>query len=442
MNYQTQHATSISPSGNPEDQDPVRRDPAHAALILKSPPAPWTLPKWYSRKIAGVPFLLRNILNAQRAGISHLTIYHKDLHGTNLEGFAGISGDPRIELELDWISDTQKFIDTIKTGECKLLLNGSALHHKSKIAYFLKGEWLSSAPKEGFHPVSIEKLEEILSSEKLMTSEPKSDIINKIIIQDGGSEAPFYLTGEVGSLISEEDHFRVQHERLLQASGLNNDSFMDRLMTRHVSRQFTRLFLQTPLTPNQITGLSFLLGLGSAFLFYLGNYSAGICGGALLLISTWVDCTDGEVARLKFQETRLGSGLDIISDNLVHFAVFYAIGMGLYFSSGESIYKNLGLLAVLGSAISFSLMYSKVIKGKSLATEGTVAAEEKDLTAQIANRDFTYFLLLMALADQLGIFIALTAVGANIFAAYLVYLRLKPLLTTTENLCSKKSEEG
>ena len=437
MNYQTKPGSFKSHSGNPADRDPVR-----ATLILKSPPAPWTLPKWYSRKITGVPFLLRNILNAQRAGIKHLTIYHKDLHGTNLEGFAGISGDPRIELELDWQSDQRKFVDMIKIGKRSLLLNGSALHYKSKIAYFLKDEWLSSASKEGFHFVSIEKLEGFLSSEKLMTSEPKSDIINEIILQDGDSKAPVYLTGDEGSLISKEDDFKIQHERLLQSSGLNNDSFMDHLITRHVSRQFTRLFLQTPLTPNQITGFSFLLGLGAAFLFYLGNYSAGVCGGALLLVSAWVDCTDGEVARLKFQETPFGSGLDIISDNLVHFAVFYAVRMGLYLSSGESIYNTLGLLAVLGSAISFFLMYSRVIKEKSLAAEGKGASKEKDLTAQIANRDFTYILFLMALADQLGIFIALTAVGANIFAAYLVYLRLKPFLMTTENLCSKKSEEG
>lgn len=424
---------------NSSAKAPAVRKGKSAAMILETPPSPWTLAKWHSKKISGVPFLLRNILTAQRAGVDRLTIHYKD--GAELENLAETVRDSRIKLTLDWVSDSGQFIGLLKTGNFNLLLDGSTLHDRSKIAKLLNIDLLSPSDREEIPKVSLEKLGDLLTSEKLMTSGSKTGIIPEKISENSISDSPVFLAGGEEARVIKEDDFRVQHERLLQACGLSNDSFMDRLITRRVSRQLTRLFLRTPLTPNQITGLSFLLGLGSAFMFYLGNYTAGVGGGALLLLSAWVDCTDGEIARLKFQETQFGSGLDIISDNLVHFAAFYGIGMGLYFSTGEGIYKIFGFLAVLGSALSFSLMHSKVVKGKSQATEGKENSSEPDLAAHIANRDFTYILFLMAIVDQLGFFIALTAVGSNVFAAYLVYSRLKLFLMTTDKFCSKNSEK-
>jgi hypothetical protein len=42
-------------------------------------------------------------------------------------------------------------------------------------------------------------------------------------------------------------------EGLLKSCVLDNDSFMDRLVTRFISRQLTLLFLKISFTPNQIT---------------------------------------------------------------------------------------------------------------------------------------------------------------------------------------------
>ena len=78
----------------------------------------------------------------------------------------------------------------------------------------------------------------------------------------------------------------------------------------------------------------------------------GSAGSILLILSAWIDCADGEVARLKFMASEWGAKLDIVSDNIVHCSVFFAIGMGLYFLRGDSIFKYLGLLSVLGSITS------------------------------------------------------------------------------------------
>jgi 1L-myo-inositol 1-phosphate cytidylyltransferase / CDP-L-myo-inositol myo-inositolphosphotransferase len=89
----------------------------------------------------------------------------------------------------------------------------------------------------------------------------------------------------------------------------------------------------------------------------------------LLLVSAWVDFSDGEVARLKFMTYEWGSKLDIIFDNIVHCSVFFAIGMGLYFSTGESIFKYLVMLAVLGSLTAFILLSKSILGKKAEATK-------------------------------------------------------------------------
>ena len=47
-------------------------------------------------------------------------------------------------------------------------------------------------------------------------------------------------------LLNEKDYFEAE-EGLLKSCGLDNDSFMDRLVTRFISRQLTPLFLKTSL---------------------------------------------------------------------------------------------------------------------------------------------------------------------------------------------------
>ena len=132
-------------------------------------------------------------------------------------------------------------------------------------------------------------------------------------------------------------------------------------------------------------------------------------------------------------ESELGSKLDLLSDNIVHFAVFFSIGMGLYYSTGQAVYKTLGAFAVLGSLISFVLLSTQIVEKKSMAGADSSVSTKKKFADKLANRDFTYFLLLMALAGRLDIFIIITALGANAFALYLVYFKTRSSLSLTGN---------
>ena len=122
-------------------------------------------------------------------------------------------------------------------------------------------------------------------------------------------------------------------------------------------------------------------------------------------------------------ESELGAKLDIICDNIVHFFVFGAIGLGVAKITGDETYLYLGGLAAFASLASFILLGVTILKKNSGATAPAPDAEPS-LAEKLANRDFINFLMLMALIDQLNIFILISAIGATVFTIYLAYLRL------------------
>jgi phosphatidylglycerophosphate synthase len=338
----------------------------------------------YWQNLAEVPFLLRNTLTLQRAGIKKLMIWSE-----NTDAFQQkLKQDPRMNLDVEWIVDNAIGLHDTHV----MVLDGSTLLEKAEIVEAMTPS--TQYQTDGFH-----FFPEVLKEKNLIKVIPPR---------------------ESSRLINKED-FRVAEERLLKSAGLSNDSLMDRLITRFISMQLTRVLLKTSLTPNQITFLSLLIGLGSAWCFYQGTFFSGITGALLLLVSAWVDCTDGEIARLKFMETSWGARFDIYCDNIVHFSVFFSIGMGLFFATGNSLYILYGGLAVFGSLVAFMILKGSIMKKKQAAGQGKTS--ETNLTDQLANRDFIYFLLVMACIERLDIFILLTAVGSNIFAIYLMYKR-------------------
>lgn len=353
-------------------------------------------PKWYLKKIAGIPFLLRNVLILQKLGVEKIVVWAEEPFHDRKGFLAAIKTEQRLHVELDWVS--KEYLLSLPETLSFLIFDGSTLLDGCGSQMVLIGADNSKAFPEELMQCFNKKEIYFLKSESLEQPERLRD---------------------------KKDFYKAE-ERLLGSCGLKNDSFMDRLITRFISRQLTSLFLKTSVTPNQITFLSLFIGMAAALCFFLGGHKMGIVGSVLLLVSAWVDCADGEVARLKFMTSEWGAKLDIISDNIVHCSVFFAIGMGLYFSTGESIFKYLGMLAVLGSLTAFILL-SKTILGKKAEATKKISLEScnKTFSDQLANRDFIYLLFALALFSRLDAFILLTAAGSNFFAIYLVYQKFK-----------------
>jgi phosphatidylglycerophosphate synthase len=385
-----------------------------AILPLSPPPLNWSKVDWYLKKICGTPFLMRNVLTLQRAGINSIVIYSSE---NDTELCKRIFEEYKLNIKLTFETDVAALIESTKEFSI-LVLNSRALYTRHEIEF---GMGLVNNKDNPFiQPLEHDTITKTLTQ---LTLEGDVSLAKLSSIQNSNIK---FLPGHKSSLVSQPKDFLIQHEYLLNNCGLNNDSFMDKTITRFFSRQLTKFFLKTPLSPNMITILSLFIGLISAAFFFQGTYEQNIIGAGFLLLSAWVDCTDGEVARLKFLESKIGGKLDILCDNLVHFSVFFSIGIGLYHSTGNSIFKYFGLLAVFGSLISFLLLSASIIDEKGKAGMNIPSPKmEKTLTNNLANRDFIYFLFLMAIIGRVDIFIIITAIGSNIFAAYLIYSKIK-----------------
>ena len=368
--------------------------------------------EWYSSKIAGVPFILRNLLTFKRSGLKTLAVFMEDPSGDLKNSFKVILNDRRLSQDIIWLGNFNQLKKWIQNSPAPIyIMNGSVLHNKKELYQIIHSKTQNG--NDSVFSVSPEKLRYLLSND------PEKSIVQSL---SGSKQTglPFYISGSKNEEVTKLEDFKILHEAQVKGSGLNHDSPITQILSRPASRLLTRMFLNTPISPNQITLISFFFGLMSAFLFFQGHYESSVIASGLLVLSTWVDGADGEIARLKFMESDIGKKLDIYCDNIIHFLVFTAIGCGTYFKSGETLFLYLGGLAGLGGLLSF-LLLSPILLEKRSPRKQFFHVSDPELAEKFANRDFIHFLLLVSLIDQLEIFIAVAALGANIFAGYLVY---------------------
>lgn len=114
----------------------------------------------------------------------------------------------------------------------------------------------------------------------------------------------------------------------LKMANRANDGFFSVFVLRKFSKLFTWAAVRLKMTPNQVTLISFAIGLLSAYAFSRGTFWTIFAGAILLQLSIIVDCVDGELARYTRQFSALGAWLDAITDRIKEYLVFFALAYG------------------------------------------------------------------------------------------------------------------
>lgn len=229
---------------------------------------------------------------------------------------------------------------------------------------------------------------------------------------------------------------------LMREAVKGTDGFMARHFDRHISLAVTRLLLDTRVTPNLMTVASTAVGLAGAVLLAAGAYRPSLAGALLVWLHSTLDGCDGELARLRFQESPLGGVLDFWGDNLVHAALFLCLGAGVARAEGTLRPAALGIVAAASACASATLAYLHS-KRKAAARQAAgpffsgvtevapdAEAGEKRLAAfedTLAQRDFVYLLVALAAAGRLPWFLWASALGSPLFLAVLLWLRRRSL---------------
>ena len=248
-------------------------------------------------------------------------------------------------------------------------------------------------------------------------------------------EAISRLSSEPTGELSSEDRFVVRTaadipsaERWL-LSGLIKDSegFMSRHVERRISLAISRRLAWTSVTPNQMTLISVAIGLLGSALFLSPAPWVPFAGSLLVLAHSILDGCDGELARLKFQESRLGGVLDFWGDNVVHSALFAAISIAWARQISRPWPLYFGMAAVAGTMLCAGFVFRKTMMG---VKEGPMfqtilpapdTAFEKVADA-LAKRDFLYLVVILSALGWQKYFLAAAAVGSLVYFFVLVAL--------------------
>jgi phosphatidylglycerophosphate synthase len=207
----------------------------------------------------------------------------------------------------------------------------------------------------------------------------------------------------------------------LGAATARTDSFLSRHIHRPLSRPISSRLAKTAATPNMFTLFHIAVGMAGAFFLLKGTYASQVAGGLLFLASTILDGVDGELARLKLQESAFGHYLDIVGDNVVHVAVFLGITVGLYHQSHNPVY--LGALALLLVGFGLCALSVQFFMGHGPGEQAS--GQTHWLASLVVNRDFAYLVAFLALINRLSWFVFGTTVGAYLFALVLFILGRK-----------------
>lgn len=124
-------------------------------------------------------------------------------------------------------------------------------------------------------------------------------------------------------------------------------------LNRTISIRISRQIIKFPITPNMVSLFTLGVSFASGVLFAFGGYFNTLIGAALSLVASILDGCDGEVARLKLQESDFGCWLETICDYLYYLFLFVGMTIGLQKSSGTGFCVIWGGVLIFGAIMSF-----------------------------------------------------------------------------------------
>lgn len=210
---------------------------------------------------------------------------------------------------------------------------------------------------------------------------------------------------------------------------------------RRISVPISVALIRTPLTANQLSVMLVAVGFYSGWLFSIGSYWPGVLAGFLSLAASVLDGCDGEIARLKYQESTLGCWIETFGDYSYYVAIFLGITVGAVHQTGFEIFYWIGGLALTATLVTFALLIylrARITNGQPTRLHAVARDRfqaEQSLWSRIIWRisfvatraAMPYGIMAFAVLYILPGIIILAAIGANIYWVTLL-MKLRDLV--------------
>ncbi|MEJ7730085.1 MAG: CDP-alcohol phosphatidyltransferase family protein [Polyangiaceae bacterium] len=116
-----------------------------------------------------------------------------------------------------------------------------------------------------------------------------------------------------------------------------------------------------PLTPNMISCITFAISVAGAVSAARGGWLPVMVGAFLFQWASILDGVDGELARVRFQHSKLGQWLDTLSDDASNVLFYAGLGIGARSLPFGEVLMGCGLASSLLHVITSAIHYQELI---------------------------------------------------------------------------------
>lgn len=389
-------------------------------------------------RVGSLPILLRNILAARRLGHSRIMAVVDPILRRHAQRQLWWTG--RLPESVEWIEAKaevpvlqQLQLIAGQAGiERLVIIDGNTTYHPNLLqkAKEWNNESIGLALTSGDKPVGVYAF----SAQMIRNLGERHPVQARTLQELFAVLTEIHSVNQIPSaddlwqrINSEED--RQSAERKLDRWLVKPTDGIYARLNRKISIPISRQLIKFPVTANMVTIFTLGVGLASAAFFALGGYWTTLVGAFLCLWSSILDGCDGEVARLKLQESAFGCWLETVCDYLFYLFLFVGMTVGLWRSSGSRMYLFCGVMLLCGAIASFLAVGWErhrlaAERPEQLLKIWQAHAEKRSSnpllyfgrhTEFITRRCFfPYALLVFALFNIMNVAFVLSAIGANL----------------------------
>jgi phosphatidylglycerophosphate synthase len=335
-----------------------QRRPSHLSVILANDPGFVSpLPK-----VGSLPVLLRSILGAAKAGAARIIVVIDRVKGLPVRQELLKTG--RVPHHVEWCgvaSGEDSVPSLIGQFACEIdghlvLIAGDRVYHPSLHKQVVEWDgagdaltFMTDCETVGICSLSRKASSNLTRRYPTVAGSPQDILSGLSMAYNMVSEE---VPGEKWQRVGNEQQRQLAERKLDGWLFKPTDGIFARA-NRTISIPISHRIIPFPITPNMVSlftlGVSFAAGVFLA----LGGYWNTLTGAVLSWFSSVLDGCDGEVARLKLQESAFGCWLETICDNLYYLFILGGLTIGLVRSSGNRSYLVWGGLLVFGATMSF-----------------------------------------------------------------------------------------
>jgi phosphatidylglycerophosphate synthase len=363
--------------------------------------------------VAGLGLLTRSLLTAQRAGFERLLVVAS---ADQLPGLQRrVAGEPRLAGRIRWVDAAAELTSLSERSVVlvpSLVLQPDALRAWRQRVDAIEGTTVPVGVDAGPWVVASGLLQACINAAR--NGLAGLERFRHEVCGQGTPETVQWDGPAPEVVRSAQDVPTVERRMIRSQRSAEDGPIVDRFVNRTLSEPITRRLVRWPITPNQITVISLGTGLFGAWLLAYERTATSLLGLMLFQFSVVLDHVDGEVARLRFQFSRLGKWLDNFSDHVVDLAVIACVAWRA--AAGESgTVMLLGMVAAVGVTGSFLVVFWSSLAGQQDTTRQQARRGAAGLTA-MANRDGFCLALWATLLLGRPVWLLWTlAVGSNVY---------------------------